>query len=277
MTGDVHNGIKGGEFHGPVIQGRDIGSVVVHPPRPARRIRKRHLALGAAFLAAQTVTGLYLLHGDGESQLSADVETTAWKCPDSAVVPGLRLGADGMRPVREFPKNGVRASGTFKAVLQGSGDEEFVLTGARVQVVARRSPAHGTHVQNPCGSEVPRRVFDLDLDRPAPQLVPAKVTDDRPDEDGVTNVTDWPYKVRRGDPEYLVIRPKSQRYDTEFRVLLDWTQGGRKGVLVLDDHGKPFRVTATAAADPTCVTVRQDLPGTPYWVVPANSPLCPKT
>ncbi|HEY8985916.1 MAG TPA: hypothetical protein VIU15_40880 [Streptomyces sp.] len=277
MTGDVQNSIKGGEFQAPVVQGRDIGSVVIHPPSPPHRVRRRHLALGAAFLTALTLTGVYLLRGDGESPLTASVETTDWKCPDSAVVPGLRLGAGGMKPMRDFPKDGVRASGTFKAGLQSKGDQEFLLTGARVQIVARRPPVHGTHVQNPCGSEVPRRVFDLDLDRPTPQLVPAKVTDDRPDEEGVENVTDWPYQVKGGDPEYLVIRPKSQRYDTEFRVLLDWTREGHKGVLVLDDHGKPFRVTATASADPTCVTVRQDLPGMPYWVVPANSPLCPKT
>ncbi|QNP72099.1 hypothetical protein IAG44_23570 [Streptomyces roseirectus] len=274
MAGDVRSSVEGGEFHGPVVQAGDIGSVVVHPPR---RVRKRHLALGAAFLAALTLTGVYLSRGgQEETRLGANVETTAWKCEDSAVVPGLRIGADGMAPMQEFPKGGIRASGKLSVVLQGSGEEELTLTGARVRIVARRPPAHGTHIVNPCGSEVSPRVFDLDLDRPAPRLVPAEVTGGPPEEKGSRPISDWPYAVKRGDSEYLVIQPRSRRYDTEFRILLDWTTGARKGVLTLDDHGRPFRVTATTAADPTCVAGRPDRE-TFYWLMPANSPLCPKS
>lgn len=174
-----------------------------------------------------------------------------------------------MAPLPSFPQGGIRASGSsISIVLQGSSDQELLLTGAQAEIVARHRPARGAQVVNPCGSDAPMRLFTVDLDRDAPEL--KAVPDDRT-ESGAREFKSWPYAVKHGDAEFFVVRPQSTKYDTEFRLVVFWSSGGHKGRLTLDDQGKPFRVTATSAADSTCVTARK---GSGYWLMPADSQTC---
>ncbi|GGR22519.1 hypothetical protein GCM10010497_25800 [Streptomyces cinereoruber] len=263
-----------GKVYGDVTQ---IGTVVNPPPR------KRWLLLvGLPVLAALATVGGVLAAGrgdagplpaDGEAvktEAVADTTTNNWECGDSAVVPGLRVGAEGLPVVRAFPRDGVQADRSVITVtLQGTTQEELVLTGARTVIVSRRPPVEGTHLAAVCASEVPVRAFEVDLDIDGAPLVP--VPDPRPKAPKKT-VTGWPYAIKEGDAEHFVISPKTMKYDTEFRIVVRWSSGGSKGEVVLDDHGKPFRYTATTAADPLCAVPGQD---GGYRYLPAASPRCP--
>ncbi|MFJ7129087.1 hypothetical protein [Streptomyces sp. NPDC098101] len=263
-----------GRVDGGIVQ---IGTLVDSSPS------KRWLFLaGLPVLAVlATVGGVLALRQDDPGPLRtadakvrteavADSTTNNWECGDSAVVPGLDVGAEGLPMVRAFPRGGVQADGSvITVVLQGTTQEELVLTGARTVIVSRRPPLKGPHLAAVCASDVPVRAFEVDLDVDGAPLVP--VPDPRPDAEQ-KRVTRWPYAIKEGDAEHFVISPKTMKYDTEFRIVVHWSSGGSKGEVVLDDHGKPFRYTATTAADPLCVV--QDPDGA-YRHLPAASPRCP--
>ncbi|MDT0385974.1 hypothetical protein [Streptomyces dubilierae] len=274
----THNVIGDSEVHGPVVQAGNNGSIIYFIRNGLRRAD----VVGTVLLTALMITAGLLVPGmldddrpaadDAKSTPGkpvADADVTAWGCGESAVVPELKVGAQGMAPLPAFPRGGIRASGSsISIVLQGSSDEELLLTGARAEIITRHRPARGGHIVNPCGSDAPKRVFTVDLDRDAPEL---KAIPDQSIEAGAREFKSWPYAVKHGDAEYFVVRPQSAKYDTEFRLVLFWSSGGHKGRLTLDDQGKPFRVTATSAADPTCVTVRSE---SGYWLMPAHSKTC---
>ncbi|MET7285551.1 hypothetical protein [Streptomyces sp. NPDC005573] len=279
------NAIDDSEIHGPVAQaGNDvlqIGSLVVLVRDGLRRTETVKVVCAVALAVLVIVGGLLATHafdrgrsasGDAGSAPAgplADADTTLWDCEQSAVVPGMKMPARGMAPLPSFPPGGIRASGSgIAVVLQGASDEELLITGARAEIVARHPPAHGVHVVNPCGSDSPRRVFTVDLDQKAPELV---AVPDTATKGTAGEFRPWPYAVKQGDAEYFLIRPRSVEYDTEFRLVLSWSSGGHKGRLTVTDHGKPFRVTATSAARPTCVTVRA---GTGYWLLPGDTKTC---
>ncbi|MFE2829365.1 MULTISPECIES: hypothetical protein [unclassified Streptomyces] len=275
---ETKNSVDGSDVGGSVIQ---AGSIVYFI---RNGLRKVEVLVGAAVLTALAVLGGLLLPnwlGGGSSSAQgppsapghpvADTDTSAWNCWESAVVPGMKITSQGLRPLEKFPRGGVRASGSsISIVLQGSNDEELILTGARAEIVARHRPVRGLHVVNPCGSEAPQRLFTVDLDRSSASL--KAVPDDRPDTGG-SPFRGWPYAIKRGDAEYFVVRAQSTKYDTEFRLAVAWRSGDRSGTLRLDDHGKPFRITADTAADQTCIARKGQAI---YWLMPAASSTCPE-
>ncbi|MGW4723274.1 hypothetical protein [Streptomyces sp. NPDC004291] len=112
---------------------------------------------------------------DAKVRTEAVADSTAdnWECGDSAVVPGLDVGAEGLPMVRAFPRGGVRADGSIiEVTLQGTTREEIVLTGARTVIVSRRPPAEGAYLAAVCASDVPVRAFEVDLDVDDAPLVP---------------------------------------------------------------------------------------------------------
>lgn len=275
---ETQNKIDRSYVGGSVVQ---AGSIVYFIRNGLRRVE---VVIGAAVLTALAVLGALLLPawfsgGSSSAQVPqsgpghpvADTDTSAWGCRESAVVPGMKITSHGMRPLEKFPRGGVRSSGsTISIVLQGSSDEELILTGARTEVVARHRPAQGLHVVNPCGSDAPQRLFTVDLDQSSAPL--KAVPDERPDSGG-SPFRGWPYAIKRGDAEYFVVRAQSSGYDTEFRIAVSWRSGDRRGTLRLDDHGKPFRITADTAADQTCIALKDQ---TMYWLMPAASSMCPE-
>ena len=282
--GERRNEIADSEIHGPVAQGgNDVTQIgtLVYLVRNGLRRADVLVVLAVLSVVLVVVGGLLVKRtSDGDDpaaggtrsapgQPLADADTSAWDCADSAVVPGLKVPAQGMAPLPSFPRGGIRASGSsIGIVLQGTTDEELLLTGARVQIIARHRPARGVHVVNPCGSDAPKRVFTVDLDRKAPEL---KAIPDDTSEQTARGFRTWPYAIKRGDAEYLFLQPRSTGYDTEFRVVISWSSGGHQGRLTVPDHGRSFRITATSAATPTCVTARGS---TEYWLMPGGSMSC---
>ncbi|MFI1415011.1 hypothetical protein ACH4Y0_34530 [Streptomyces sp. NPDC020707] len=277
LSAGTRNEVNNSDVQGNVTL---IGSVFHSPTRG------KAPAFAAAALTLIAAASLYLVFGPSltaksknserkpaKTQLRAQASLTNWGCGESAVVPGLKVGPEGMAPLKGFPRTGVHASGgTIEVILQGTTDEELIITDARAEVVKRRAPLRGTHVVSPCGSDAPIRVFDVDLDK---ENAPLTLLSDGRSPSGQVPRERWKYAVKLGDAETFEIHPHSKTHDVEFQILVAWSSGGKGDVLVLEDEdGKPFRFTSASAAEPLCIA---STTAHPYWLFPAASPQCPES
>lgn len=133
--------------------------------------------------------------------------------------------------------------GAYKAVsageqlltvtVQGTGSDTVVLEGLQVRVVGRGMPLAWTDYAMGvgCGGGVPIRPFTVALDAARPTVVAGS---------GQPN---FPFKVSQSDPEVFRITAQASAYDVSWYLELSWSSGSRKGTLVIDDHGKPFRTS----------------------------------
>ncbi|MCK1795283.1 helix-turn-helix domain-containing protein [Streptomyces sp. XM4193] len=122
-----------------------------------------------------------------------------------------------------------------EVTLQGTGEQTVVLEAARVRVAGARAPLawneYATGIG--CGGEVRTRAFSVDLDSARPEPVPAN------------GQRDFPYKVSESDPEVFLFKADVQKQDVSWYLELEWSSGGRHGVLRVDAAGKPFRTSGT--------------------------------
>jgi hypothetical protein len=56
--------------------------------------------------------------------------------------------------------------------------------------------------------------------------------------------------LRRGEQEVFQIRTVTKRYYCQFKLRLTTVVGEKTAYQVVDDHGRPFRVTASLVANP---------------------------
>ncbi|MFF4748270.1 helix-turn-helix domain-containing protein [Streptomyces sp. NPDC002514] len=117
--------------------------------------------------------------------------------------------------------------------VQGTGADTVVLDGLQVRVVGRDAPLawNDYAVGVGCGGNVPTRPFTVALDAARPVVVAGS---------GQRN---FPFKVSESDPEVFRITAQASAYDVTWYLELSWSSGNRKGTLVIDDHGKPFRTS----------------------------------
>jgi hypothetical protein len=124
---------------------------------------------------------------------------------------------------------------TVALTVQGTGEETVVLNDLHVRVVNSGPPldwnqyAMGTG----CGGGVDPKSFDVALDTGDPMPLP------------VGGQRDFPYKVTESDPEVFHVRAHTSGHDVSWYLELEWSSGDRQGVLRIDDHGKPFRTSAS--------------------------------
>ncbi|WP_308405524.1 helix-turn-helix domain-containing protein [Streptomyces tardus] len=122
-----------------------------------------------------------------------------------------------------------------EVTLQGTGEETVVLEAARVRVAGTRTPLawneYATGIG--CGGEVRTRAFSVDLDAARPEPLPAN------------GQRDFPYKVSESDPEVFLFKAGVRKQDVSWYLELEWSSGGRHGVLRVDAAGKPFRTSGT--------------------------------
>ncbi|MFH8785405.1 helix-turn-helix domain-containing protein [Streptomyces roseoverticillatus] len=120
-----------------------------------------------------------------------------------------------------------------KITLQGTGKETVVLEGLQVRVEDTKPPLawndYATGVG--CGGDVATRSFGVDLDSARPAAAPR---------DGQR---DFPYKVSETDPEVFYVKAAARRHDVTWYLEVQWSSGGRRGVLRIDDQGRPFRTS----------------------------------
>ncbi|MFC9942532.1 helix-turn-helix domain-containing protein [Streptomyces pratensis] len=136
----------------------------------------------------------------------------------------------------------------LELTLQGTSGEAVVLNGLHVRVLGRNAPlAWGAYsMGNGCGGGITPQTFDIDLDDSRPRAKPVAGEDA-----GVAvPAKDFPYRVSSTDVEVFHLDAHVEGHDVTWYLELEWTSGGRSGILRVDDGGKPFR-TSSLTARPT--------------------------
>ncbi|MCW5253039.1 hypothetical protein [Streptomyces sp. SHP 1-2] len=119
--------------------------------------------------------------------------------------------------------------------VQGTGADTVVLGGLHARVVSSgplldwRQYAMGSG----CGGGVGTTSFDVSLDLGNPPVKP------------IGGQRDFPYKVSESDPEVFRVTAHTSGHDVRWYLELDWSSGNRRGTLRVDDHGRPFRTSAS--------------------------------
>ncbi|MFC8873031.1 helix-turn-helix domain-containing protein [Streptomyces sp. NPDC057148] len=124
---------------------------------------------------------------------------------------------------------------TAVLTVQGTGPETVVLEALHVRVVSSGAPLDWNQyvMGNGCGGEVSVKAFDVALDMGNPLAMP------------IGGQRDFPYSVSESDPEVFHVNAHTSGHDVSWYLELEWSSGGREGILRVDDHGKPFRTSAS--------------------------------
>jgi transcriptional regulator with XRE-family HTH domain len=228
---------------------------------PQRRSRGQLLiAVGAAALAAIVAVSAYVLLSPDDDQrrpgagvgttgpppLTAVIRPYAWRddpCvraylldrnPAEVPPPPAEADAEGwVKALGAVPAKGQLVEVTF----QGTGASTVVLQALHVRVVNRkpRLPWKTYHMADGCGGGASSASFEVDLDRSQPSTRPTP---------GQHN---FPFKVSQSDPEVLYVTGFTSSHDVTWYLELEWSSANSRGTLRIDDHGRPFRTSATSS------------------------------
>ncbi|MFF3111110.1 helix-turn-helix domain-containing protein [Kitasatospora sp. NPDC057904] len=115
--------------------------------------------------------------------------------------------------------------------VQGTGADTVVLEALHVRITAKGAPLawNDYSMGVGCGGEVGTKSFDVDLDRGSPVLGGQR---------------EFPYKVSASDPEVFYVTAHTKAHDVRWDLTLDWSSGGRRGTVHIDNGGTPFRTSA---------------------------------
>ncbi|MFI7327514.1 helix-turn-helix domain-containing protein [Streptomyces rubiginosohelvolus] len=129
----------------------------------------------------------------------------------------------------------------LQLTVQGTSREAVVLKAMNVRVVSRKAPLPWSAylMGNGCGSGITPQTFasNLDAGHPTLRAVPGTQGDIE------VPAVDFPYKVSSEDVEVFNLEMKAVSYDVSWYLELEWSSGGKEGVLRIDDRGKPFRLS----------------------------------
>lgn len=147
----------------------------------------------------------------------------------------------------------------LELTLQGKSGEVVVLNGLHVRVLGRNAAlARSAYsMGNGCGGGITPQTFDIDLDDGRPRAEPVAGED----AGVVVPAKDFPYRVSSTDVEVFNLDAHVEGHDVTWYLELEWTSGGRSGMLRIDDRGKPFR-TSSLTARPSYIY----RPDTAQWV-----------
>lgn len=132
----------------------------------------------------------------------------------------------------------------LELTVQGTSREAVVLTDLHVRVLSQRAPLQrpAFSMGEGCGSGIEPQSFDIDLDSNRPTLTPVAGTQG----DQVVPAKDFPFQVSSRDVEVFDLDAHVEGHDVSWYLELEWSSGGRKGTLRIDDGGKPFRTSSIA-------------------------------
>ncbi|GHF69846.1 transcriptional regulator [Kitasatospora xanthocidica] len=118
--------------------------------------------------------------------------------------------------------------------VQGTGAETVVLEALHVRIAAKGAPlAWNDYAMGVgCGGGVETKSFDVDLDRGSPAVTVKG------------GQRDFPYKVSKSDPEVFYVTAHTKAHDVRWDLTLEWSSGGRRGTVRVDNSGTPFRTSA---------------------------------
>ncbi|MEV6750283.1 helix-turn-helix transcriptional regulator [Streptomyces sp. NPDC051080] len=133
----------------------------------------------------------------------------------------------------------------LEVTVQGKSALPVVLNGLHVRTLSRKAPLAWSaySMGEGCGSGVTPQSFDVDLDDSRPNLTPVA------GRQGDTRVPpkDFPFKVSSNDVEVFDLTVHVEGHDVSWYLDLEWSSGGRTGMLRIDDGGKPFRTSSIQA------------------------------
>ncbi|MEU3602564.1 helix-turn-helix transcriptional regulator [Streptomyces sp. NPDC006798] len=182
---------------------------------------------------------------------TADQHVWAYGC-DHAYLVGREPSDVPPPPVEADAPQWARAAGAVhggetrvRITLQGTDERAVVLHGLQVRTAARREPPGAGRVYRMgggCGGVLTPRTFAVDLDRrrPLARSVPGH------GENGPIPAVSLPYRVSASDPEILLVTASARECDCDWYLELEWSSGGRRGVVRIDEGGRPFRTSGVA-------------------------------
>ncbi|WP_415941663.1 helix-turn-helix domain-containing protein [Streptomyces sp. 067-1] len=157
------------------------------------------------------------------------------RSPENVPKPPPQQGAVGWAvPLKAVSANHQEAVLT----VQGTGPETVILEDLHVRVVSS-GPALDWNqyvMGNGCGGQVDTTSFDVSLDLGTPTATP------------IGGQRDFPYSVSESDAEVFHVTAHTSEHDVSWYLELEWSSGGRHGITRVDDHGKPFRTSASRDA-----------------------------
>ncbi|MGC4939216.1 helix-turn-helix domain-containing protein [Kribbella sp. DT2] len=176
--------------------------------------------------------------------LALAVNTHAWDDPcDGLYLLDRPPGEVPPPPVEQDARGWVEALGGVAAghqrielTVQGAGKDTVVLQSLNIRVVQAGKPRPGAvfRMGDGCGGGVETKTFDIDLDAGQAQAKP------------LAGQRGFPLKVSESDPEVLYLTSRTTKREVAWYLEMQWSSGGRNGVLRIDDHGKPFTTTPSA-------------------------------
>ncbi|MEV5594714.1 helix-turn-helix transcriptional regulator [Streptomyces sp. NPDC052496] len=184
------------------------------------------------------------------SPLTVDVRTNNWddpcdrwymldKPPTEVPPPPTGVSARGWADaLGGVPGGHLRVA----LAVQGTSDQAVVLHSLTVRTTTRTASVAGSaySMGDGCGGGLTPASFDVGLD--AAQPVTRPVAGEQGDRK--IPATDFPFKVSASDPQMLYVDAHAEANDVSWYLELEWSSGGRRGTLRLDDHGRPFRTSA---------------------------------
>ncbi|MFD3576466.1 helix-turn-helix domain-containing protein [Streptomyces sp. NPDC058644] len=122
---------------------------------------------------------------------------------------------------------------TVKLTVQGTGKDTVVLESLNVRVASTSAPLAWNNYKMGylgvgCGGNVPRHSFDVNLDASVPRPTPQE------------GESGFPYTVSASDPEAFFVNATANTRYVKWYLELEWSSGGRRGTVRIDDTGKPF-------------------------------------
>ncbi|MER5634522.1 helix-turn-helix domain-containing protein [Streptomyces nitrosporeus] len=133
----------------------------------------------------------------------------------------------------------------LEITVQGTSEEAVVLKALHVRVLGR-NPAldwGAFSMGDGCGSGVTPQTFEIDLDDGRPRSKPVAGQQG----DVVVPAKGFPYRVSSTDVEVFHIDAHVEAHDVTWYLELEWSSGGRSGILRIDDQGRPFRTSSITA------------------------------
>lgn len=133
----------------------------------------------------------------------------------------------------------------LELTVQGKSGQAVVLNGLHVRTLSRKAPLAWSaySMGEGCGSGITPQSFDVDLDDSRPDLTPVA------GQKGDVRVPpkDFPFRVSSTDVEVFDLKVHVEGHDVSWYLDLEWSSGGRTGMLRIDDGGKPFRTSSIQA------------------------------
>ncbi|MFF4749441.1 hypothetical protein ACWD5R_21475 [Streptomyces sp. NPDC002514] len=143
---------------------------------------------------------------------------------------------------------------TLRVTLTGHRNQQIDIKDLQPLIVTRTAPLTGTLLCAPSQGDLSTMNMLIDMDRQFPVAHDVKFGGGPGAEGGASVEMGPPFFARRtvtlrdNEQQVLLIRAVTQRHYVAFRLEASYMLGSHEKKTVIDDHGKPFQVTALLSA-----------------------------